>query len=327
MGDLEVYSRNFACNQRVLAQYQNKTTKLAWYEKFGKKFKLASGVLTTGGDKKRFLCKTSFPLSGDEMLELCDRLSKATRQPGTLNDFHLAEGTDWNGNATRLVLRDSDYGGLVLVRLKSVTPDIEVIEADDSDPDPDPMDSDESTTSTATHVEWSECFDKFYFSKKDDWGNFKKILLSLHADTQVLLAIDTESAIGAESAIPPLPISPSIVQKQIAGRPAQSSTIKGGGKRAAGGKRKKPNSEIIPDEVFKKATNVLVCFMSHYRVSARQCVILYKHEMSLICVYDYSNLVQLFDKKCEHLARKVGKRISKYNKPTEDSVQLTWTEK
>ena len=85
--------------------------------------------------------------------------------------------------------------------------------------------------------------------------------------------------------------------------------------------------ENVKNQVFKKATNVLVCFMSHYRVSARQCVILYKHEMSLICVYDYSNLVQLFDKKCEHLARKVGKRISKYNKPTEDSVQLTWTEK
>ena len=127
MGDMEVYSRNFAFNQRILAQYQNKTTKLSWYEKFGKKFKLASGVLTTGGDKKKFLCKTSFALSGDELLELCDRLSKATRQPGTFNDFHLAEGTDWSGNATRLVLRDSDYAGLVLVRLKSCTPDIEVI--------------------------------------------------------------------------------------------------------------------------------------------------------------------------------------------------------
>ena len=320
MGDMEVYSRNFALKQRVLAQYQNKTTKLAWYEKFGKKFKLASGVLTTGGDKKKFLCKTSFPLSGDEMLELCDRLSKATRQPGTLNDFHLAEGTDWNGNATRLVLRDSDYGGLVLVRLKSVTPDIEVIEADDSDPDPDPMDLEEIPT--ATHVEWSECFDKFYFSKKDDWGNFKKILLSLHTDTQSLLAID------AESAIPILP-APSIVQKQIVGpTQPQSSTTKGVGKRApAGGKRKKPNSEIIPDEVFKKATIVLVCFMSHYHVSAKQCIILYTPEMLKICVYDYSKLVQLFDKKCERLAYKVGEKISKYNKPTEDSVQLTWTEK
>jgi hypothetical protein len=319
MSDMEVYSRNFASNQRVLAQYQNKTTKLAWYEKFGKKFKLASGVLTTGGDKKKFLCKTSFTLSGDELLELCDRLSKATRQPGTFNDFHLAEGTDWNGNATRLVLRDSDYAGLVLVRLKSCTPDIEVIEADDSDPDPDPTDVEEIPT-PATHVEWSECFDKFYFSKKDDWGNMKKTLLVLHADTQHQLSIDAESTI-------PAPPTPSIVQKQIAGPSQPQSTTTKGGKRPHGGKRKKPNSELIHDEVFKKATNVLVCFMSHYRVSAKQCVFLYTREMLAICVYDYSKLLYIFDEECERLAFDVGKKLRKYNKPTENSVQLVWSEK
>jgi hypothetical protein len=217
------------------------------------------------------------------MLELCDRLSKATRQPGTFNDFHLAEGTDWSGNATRLVLRDSDYSGLVLIRLKSVTPDIEVIEAEDSEPDPDPLDVEE-IPADATHVTWSECFEKFYFSRKDDWGDFKKILLSLHADTQSLLAIDAESTISTA----PAPPTPSIAQKQIAG-PAQpqSVTTKGGSKRAhgggGGGKRKKPNSELIPDEVFKKATTVLVCFMSRYYVSAKQCVILYASEMMQMC--------------------------------------------
>jgi hypothetical protein len=322
MADLDVYSKNHAFNQRVLAQYQNETTKLVWYEKFGKKFKLASGVLTTGGDKNKFLCKMSFALSGDEMLELCDRLSKATRQPGTFNDFHLAEGTDWSGNATRLVLRDSDYAGLVLVRLKSVTPDIEVVEAEDSDPDPDPLDVEE-IPSDATHVTWSECFEKFYFSKKDDWGNLKKILLSLHADTQSLLAID------AESTIPTAP-TPSIVQKQIAGPSQQQSVTtkggSGGGKRAHGGKRKKPNSELIP-EVFKKATNILVCFMSHYRVSAKQCVVLYGKQMTQNCVFDYNQLVPLFDKECERLAYDVGKKIGKYNRPTKDSVQLSWNEK
>ena len=209
--DLEVYSKNHAFNQRVLAQYQNKTTKLVWYEKFGKKFKLASGVLTTGGDKNKFLCKTSFALSGEEMLELCDRLSKATRMPGSFNDLNLAEGTDWSGNPTRLVLRDSDYGGLVLVRLKSVTADVEVIEADDSDPDPDPIDDEElPAAADDARAVWNECFEKFYFSKKDDWGNFKKILLSLYENTQSWLAIDAESTISA----PPLPSQPSsIVQK------------------------------------------------------------------------------------------------------------------
>ena len=145
--DLEVYSKRHAFNQRILAQYQNKTTKMVWFEKFGKKYYLASGVLTVGGDKQRFMCKMNFAISGDEMLELCDRLSKASRIPGTFNDFSLADGSDWSGNPTRLVLRDSDYGGLVLVCLKSVKADIEVVEADDSDPDRDPMEeSDELPT-------------------------------------------------------------------------------------------------------------------------------------------------------------------------------------
>ena len=93
-----------------------------------------------------------------------------------------------------------------------------------------------------------------------------------------------------------------------------------------GGKRKKPNSELIP-EVFKKATKVLVCFMSHYHVSARQCVVLYRKEMTQTFLFDYDKLVPLFDEECERLAFNVGKKISKYNIPKKDSVQLSWDEK
>jgi hypothetical protein len=242
--DLEVFSKRHASAQRILAQYQNKTTKLAWYEKFGKKYYLASGVLTTGGDRKKFLCKTSFGCTGEELLELCDRLSKASRMPGTFNDFSLGESLDWSGCPTRLVLRDSDYAGLVLVRLKSLRVDIEVVEADDSDPDPDPMEeSDEPLPTAVAEITWSECFEKFYFSKKDDWGGFKKNLLSLYEDVQLIAAVDAESTIPV--AVPE--------QKQIAGPSQQSTTTKGGAAAKRGGKRKKPNSELFPTEVFKKA--------------------------------------------------------------------------
>jgi hypothetical protein len=320
---LEVYSKNHAFNQHVLAQYQNKTTKLVWYEKFGKKYKLASGVFTSGGNRKKFLCKTSFALSGEEMLELCDRLSKATRMPNTFNDFHLSEGSDWSGNPTRLVLRDSNYNGLVLVRLRSIVADVEVIEAEDSDPDPDPMDDELPTNSNNARVEWSECFEKFYFSRKDDWGNFRKILLSLHEDTRALLAVDAESTIPT---LPTPPTTPVLAQKQIPGPSQQQSvTTKGGGsgsgKREQ--KRKKPNSELI-SEVFKKATVVLLCFMSHYHVSAKQCTILYKKQMIETCLFDYDKLVPLFDDECERLVFEIGKKISKYNRPTKDSIQLSW---
>ena len=318
--DLEVFSKRHACNQRILAQYQNKTTKLVWYEKFGKKYYLASGVLTTGGDCKKFLCKTSFGCSGEELLELCDRLGKASRMPGTFNDFSLAEGIDWSGAPTRMVLRDSDYAGLVVVRLKSVRADIEVVEADDSDLDPDPMEEDgEPVPVTPEEVVWSECFEKFYFSKKDDWGGFKKNILSLYEDIQRTIAVDVESAIP--------PVTPSAVpeqQKQIVG-PSQPSTTTKGGKRGGGGKRKKPNSELFPPltEVFRKAVVVLSCFMSHYRVSAKNCVLLYRKEMIETCLYNYDSLVPLFDEECERLVYNIGK----LNAPQKDSTQLVWSEK
>jgi hypothetical protein len=321
--DLEVFSKRHACAQRVLAQYQNKTTKLAWYEKFGKKYYLASGVLTTGGDRKKFLCKTSFGCTGEELLELCDRLSKASRMPGTFNDISLGEGLDWSGAPTRLVLRDSDYAGLVLVRLKSLRAEIEVVEADDSDPDPDPMmeEDGEPITVAAEEVVWSECFEKFYFSKKDDWGGFKKNLLSLYEDIQLVTAVD------AESTIPPA--TPSTVvpeQKQIAGPSQQSTTTKGGAaKRGGGGKRRKPNSELFPPvtEVFRKVVVILSCFMSHYRVSAKHCVRLYSKEMTETCLYNYESLVHLFDEECERIVYKIGKKL---NTPQKGSTQLVWDE-
>ena len=297
--DLEVFSKRHACNQRILAQYQNKTTKLVWYEKFGKKYYLASGVLTTGGDRKKFLCKTSFGCSGEELLELCDRLGKASRMPGTFNDFSLGEGLDWSGSPTRLVLRDSDYAGLVLVRLKSVRADVEVVEADDSDPDPMEEDG-EPVPVTAEEVVWSECFEKFYFSKKDDWGGFKKNLLSLYEDIQRVIAVDAESVLPPPSAV----VSE---QKQLAG-PSQQSTTTKGAKRGGGGKRKKPNPELPPPtEVFKKVVVILSCFMSHYRVSAKHCVRLYRKEMTETCLYNYESLVHLFDEECERIVYKIGK--------------------
>jgi hypothetical protein len=317
--DLELYCKKHAFNQRILAQYQNKTTKLVWYEKFGKKYNLASGILTVGGDRQRFMCKMTFSVSGDEMLELCDRLGKASRMPGTFNDFNLADGSDWSGNPTRLVFRDSDYGGLVLVRLKSVKADVEVAEADDSDPDPDPMEESDDLPTIPNDgcAVWNECFEKFYFSRKDDWGNFKKILLSLHEDTQHMLTVDEESFIPPQTSVPP-----TVTQKQTVD-PSQQSVSTKGGKRALGGKRKKPNNAELISEVFKKAVVILSCFMSHYRVSAERCVILYKKEMQETCLYNYESLVPLFDEECERLVYKIGR----YNRPKKNSTQVSWDER
>jgi hypothetical protein len=105
--------------------------------------------------------------------------------------------------------------------------------------------------------------------------------MSLYEDTQHMLAVDGESFIP-----PQTPIPPTVVQKQTVG------------KIAGGGKRKKPNNPELFSEVFKKAVVILSCYMSHYRVSAERCVILYKKEMQETCLYNYESLVPLYARVC-----------------------------
>jgi hypothetical protein len=186
---MEVYGKRNVLCQHVLSTYKNKTTQMGWFERYGEKFYFASGVCTKGGDQSKFVYKTSIGISGDETLQLCEGLGKATRLPSTFNDFCLSEGTDWQGNSTRLMLCDSDFGGLVMLRLKACKPDIEIVEADDSDPDPDPMEDDDAELPMdpdAGCAVWNECFEKFYFSKKDDWQKFRKTILAMYEDVQHL---------------------------------------------------------------------------------------------------------------------------------------------
>ena len=141
--------------------------------------------------------------------------------------------------------------------------------------------------------------------------------MSLYEDTQHMLAVDGESFIP-----PQTPIPPTVVQKQTVG-PSQQSVSTKGGKRAGGGKRKKPNNPELFSEVFKKAVVILSCYMSHYRVSAERCVILYKKEMQETCLYNYESLVPLFDEECERLVCK----MANYNRAQKNSTQVSWDEK
>jgi hypothetical protein len=93
-----------------------------------------------------------------------------------------------------------------MLRLKACKPDIEIVEADDSDPDPMeyddaelPMDPD------AGCAVWNECFEKFYFSKKDDWQKFRKTILAMYEDVQHLWKVDKESEVPTLAPIPPTP--------------------------------------------------------------------------------------------------------------------------
>ncbi|CAB4021268.1 Hypothetical predicted protein [Paramuricea clavata] len=244
-----VYGKRYANAQHLFETYANKTSKVGWYEKFDKKVHLASGVLARGGETK-FLYKTCIGITTDELLEVASCLKKAAHTPGASNEFCISEGTDYKGDSTKLVLRDSDYQGLVLLRLNAKKADIVVDEDSDEDPDPEPVPvsgggEDENFEDV---VEWSECFEKFYISKRDDWKKFNKVMLAIHNDVTHLNDVDLESV------IPPAGEPPQM-QKQIVGPSTPSTTTKGGGKRGAGGsgggarKKSRPtNAELFDGE-------------------------------------------------------------------------------
>ena len=229
----EVFGKRYASCQHLFGTYANKTSKLGWYEKFDKKVHLASGSIAKGGQPK-FIYKTCIGITPDEVLELAEQLGYASRTPGVPNNICISEGVDYKGDVTKLVLRDSDFQGLVLLRMNANKPDIVVEDPDDSDLDPEPVDTIEDDESSV--VEWYDCFEKFYISKRDDWKKIQKVLLDIHADVVHLNAVDKESYIPPESVLPQPPAT-TLSQKQI-GEPVTSNpTTKGGGKRVADGSK------------------------------------------------------------------------------------------
>jgi hypothetical protein len=55
-----------------------------------------------------------------------------------INYFELSETSNWKGDKFRLVPKDSEYKGLVVVRMKScrVPDDFDIAEIDQPDPEP-----------------------------------------------------------------------------------------------------------------------------------------------------------------------------------------------
>jgi hypothetical protein len=120
-------------------KYVNKKTKMVWFERYQEKCFLASGFCTKATadpSQKKFFYNMVFSVSRDEMLELCEALGKARRDmpANYFNYFELSRTKDWTGKTVCLVLRDDDeFGGMKLLRLKSVDDEMEVDGGSDSD--------------------------------------------------------------------------------------------------------------------------------------------------------------------------------------------------
>lgn len=66
-------------------------------------------------------------LSYQEILALYECLVKSKK--GGTNNFLLSDGEDWKKNPVRLVLKDSKYGGLVLVHM-NCEKSLDIVEGD-----------------------------------------------------------------------------------------------------------------------------------------------------------------------------------------------------
>ena len=209
---LEIYSKRFADLQRIIATYSNGTAKSVWYEKGGKKCCLASGQPST--DNLKFLCKMCARISFEELENLVECLGKCVKGGTAVNYFELSDGTDYNGNPTRLVLKDSPYQGLMVVMMKASNPVVEFasIDVDMDDPNHQPVNT--ATTTSDPKMAWSECFEKFYISKHDDLHQVQKSLREFCIDLNHRLIVDDESEFP--DIPPPLPADfPTSTPKQL----------------------------------------------------------------------------------------------------------------
>jgi hypothetical protein len=115
-----------------------------------------------------------------------------------VNYAELGENKDSFGNEYRTILKASEYGGLKVCRMKKgptpvdfgVTHDEEVV-------DPSPLVS--TVTEKSPHDNWTECWDKFYINKNDDWKKMANILRDF------CVTVHAELNSSSEDVVPPSP--------------------------------------------------------------------------------------------------------------------------
>ena len=191
----EIYKKQNTLLETVLGKYGVNTTKLAFATQYRQQVHLTSGKMSKGGEPK-FLYKMALSMKLEELESMVSVVDKCHKEQVNYHEF--GEYTDYKGQVNRLVLKTSDYAGLVALKLQRVsTPD----EFADDDPlescDPDPTDTDNVISGGV--VDWNECFEKFYISKNEDWKALARKLRDFCDQLQEL---------WSDNATPPTPTAP-----------------------------------------------------------------------------------------------------------------------
>ena len=239
------------------------------------------------------------------------RMSRQTdRSPSTQNYFEISETTDWTAGArVHLVLKESEYQGLVLCRLKAVAEDLEMMASDEEDSDnadPDPVEKIASEESV-TNLEWNECFEKFYISKKDKWEHFASQLREFCIDVDNVVRVDNESRLSTSSTLNAQPPSTTTTttteQVQLTG--------------AAGGapkpKRKRVKEVCRSEKNFEKAVVNLLSYMDWYKMSAQEVHSTYGESIKSTFKYDdYELMIRVGDEELRRMSSLLFNSIQKH---------------
>ena len=222
----EVYKKQSTQLEVVLGKYGFNVTKLAFATSYRQQVHLASGKMSKGAEPK-FLYKMCLSMKLEELQSMVDVLDKCRKEQTNYHEF--GEYTDYKGQVNRLILKTSDYGGLVGLKLQRVsTPD----EFSDDDPlescDPDPTNTDNMIISGSV-VDWNECFEKFYISKNEDWKGLARKLRDFCNTLQELWSDDV--ALTLPTPPPSTPVTPTsviptiTVENRVVSTPKTSWTV------------------------------------------------------------------------------------------------------
>ncbi|CAB3977390.1 Hypothetical predicted protein [Paramuricea clavata] len=279
---VKIYKRERTLLERVLGSYENGKTKTITLKQWSKKCGLQVGQMSGAGDK--FIYESGIDLPFDEMEALANALPKMSKANLSINYAELGEHKDLYNNEYRTILKSSEYGGLKVCRLKKTSPPVDFAPDDANDiVDPEP-----STNPKSAQVNdcWSECFDKFYINKNDDWKKISTIIRDFCCETYNLL-----NASSSSDVIPPTPPATPSEQKQLEPPKKRKYTNTKG---SSSGEIKKKKGKIQFDEEttsevsrsfptveqVRSATGVLLSFMCKYKKSCEETIAQFRYDMN-----------------------------------------------
>jgi hypothetical protein len=210
---VKIYKRERSTVEMVLGTYENSKTKMVSLKQWNKKCGLLVGKLSHAGDT--FVYDTGIELPFEVMEELVDVLPSMSKLPNATNYAELGENKDSYGNEYRTILKASEYGGLKICRMKKGPTPVDfavTTPLDDEDVDPSPKAS--TTTEKSPHESWTECWDKFYINKNDDWKKIANILRDFCCTAHAVL--NNLAPPEGIDIVPPTP--PATPSQLIAGR-------------------------------------------------------------------------------------------------------------